>query len=85
VRSKADPMISFCQIFAIPRGHSLVLLKHRVDRRGREEWRHEERDPMGRLIAYYESWEDLARQASGYRKLDPQGRLLSASHELPLP
>jgi hypothetical protein len=40
---------------------------------------------MGRLIAHYESWEDLALQASGYRKLDPQGRLLSASHELPLP
>lgn len=77
-------MTSFVQIYAIPREHSLVLLRHsdHGDMR-QEEWHHEERDADGCLVARYESWEDLSRRISGYRKYDPAGRLLSASDRLP--
>jgi hypothetical protein len=81
---KVIAMMTFTQIFAVPREHSLILLKH--SGRGaakREEWLHEERDAAGRLVARYESWEDLSRRSSGYRKYDPGGRLLSASDRLP--
>ncbi len=77
-------MITFTQIYAIPREHSLILLRHSGDGDTRpEEWHHEERDAGGRLVARYESWEDLAQRVSGYRKYDPTGRLLTASDRLP--
>jgi hypothetical protein len=79
-------MFSFAQIFAVPRDHSLILLAHSGDGcRQPEEWRHEERDAAGRLVARYESWEDLVRRRSGYRKYDTLGRLVASSDNLPLP
>jgi hypothetical protein len=76
-------MITFTQIFAVPREHSLTLLKYSGCRAAkREEWLHEERDGAGRLVARYESWEDLS--SSGYRKYDPSGQLLRVSDRLPL-
>lgn len=77
-------MITFSEIYAVPGDHSLVLLRHSGDAaRRKEEWHHEERDAVGRLVARYESWEDAASRSSGYRKYDPAGRLLSASDRLP--
>jgi len=76
-------MMTFTQIFAIPDGHSLVLVRHSGDSPRPEEWHHEERDADGRLVACYESWEDRSRRISGFRKFDPAGRLLSASDRLP--
>lgn len=77
-------MITFIQIYAIPGEHSLILLRHSGDgARRMEEWHHEERDADGRLVARYESWEDVSRRSSGYRKYDPAGQLLSASDRLP--
>lgn len=77
-------MMTFTHIYAIPRQHSLTLLRHFGDgNQVPEEWLHEERDADGRLVARYESWEDHSRRASGYRKYDSAGRLLSASDRLP--
>lgn len=77
-------MITFAQIFAVPREHSLVLLRHSGDGNAPpEEWHHEERDAQGRLVARYESWEDLTRRTSGFRKYDAAGRLVEAGDRLP--
>jgi hypothetical protein len=77
-------MITFSEIYAVPADHSLVLLRHSRRRRTQERGvAHEERDAVGRLVARYESWEDLRGRSSGYRKYDPDGRLLSSSDRLP--
>jgi hypothetical protein len=49
-------------------------------------WEHEEYNPAGFLVARYESYEEIAEAAprrSGWRKFDPEGRLLARSEFLP--
>jgi hypothetical protein len=77
-------MRQFQTIFGVPPRHSLVLLRHvpASDAHPREEWRHEQRDEAGRLVARYESVEEAGARRSRFRKLDPDGRLV-AEGELP--
>lgn len=77
-------MHQFQAIFGIPLRHSLVLLRHvpASDAHPLEEWRHEQRDEAGRLVARYHSEEEAGARRGRFRKFTPDGRLL-AEGELP--
>ena len=76
------------EVFGVPAGHTLRLV--RAARRGGDmwEWEHEERDRDGRLVAVYESWSrgDYAPPAAGqdggaggFVKYSPSGWVLRRS------
>jgi hypothetical protein len=77
---------TFEQIFKIEPGHVLkeVRAKHRnYD----DDWRHEERNENGELIAIYESWDHAAPRTphtTGWRKYTTDGALIEQHDDLPL-
>ena len=77
-------MMQFELIFEVPPRHSLVLLRHASCDGSvtMEEWRHEQRDEAGRLVARYDSVEEVPLRRGRFRKYDAEGRLV-AEGELP--
>jgi hypothetical protein len=79
-------MATFEQIFKIKEGHTLNEVRAHHSNYD-DDWKHEERDPHGELVASYESWDHMApRQPHrvGWRKFAPDGKLLEEHDELPL-
>jgi hypothetical protein len=81
---------SFEGIFAIDVAHRLVLIRSR-SRAGvvaGQFWTHNEYDAYGRLVARYESFEELnpatRSRRSGWSKYDQDGRLLESRDSLDL-
>ena len=79
-------MAKFEEIFDIRPGHTL---KHVGGHLGNynDDWRHEERDEDGQVVAIYESWCHMPpRQAhsAGWRKFTPDRVLVEEHSELPL-
>jgi hypothetical protein len=80
---------TFERIFRVAPTHRLVAVRSRA--RGglvrSEHWEHEEYDADGRLIARYESFEEIAtatgQRRSGYRKLAPDGSVVATANDLP--
>ncbi len=75
------------EVFGVPAGHTLRLV--RAARRGGDMWEreHEERDGNGRLVAVFESWSRGAAppeagpdgDAGGFVKYSPSGWVLRRS------
>ena len=75
------------EVFGVPAGHTLRLV--RAARRGGDMWEreHEERDRDGRLVAVFESWSRGAAppeagrdgDAGGFVKYSPSGWVLRRS------
>jgi hypothetical protein len=75
------------EVFGVPAGHTLRLV--RAARRGSDMWEreHEERDDNGRLVAVFESWSRGAAppeagqdgSAGGFVKYSPSGWVLRCS------
>jgi hypothetical protein len=79
-------MATFEQIFKIKEGHTLKEVRAHHGNYD-DDWKHEERDAQGELVARYESWDYMApRQPHilGWLKFSPDGRLLEEHDELPL-
>jgi hypothetical protein len=79
-------MATFEQIFKIKPGHSLKEVRAHLGAYD-DDWRHEEPDAEGELVAIYESWDYAApRQThqTGWRKLTPGGVVIETHDELPL-
>ncbi len=78
---------NFAGIFNIPADHHLVTVRSR-SRGGpvvTEFWEHEEYDPGGRLLARYESYEELTPAGARHgcwRKLDSSGCVVRAGGRL---
>jgi hypothetical protein len=77
------PALNFEQVFAIDPAHQLVLVRSR-SRGGAlvgQLWTHNEYAPGGRLVARYETYEELnpltGTRRGGWSKYDQEGRLLA--------
>jgi hypothetical protein len=80
---------AFRRVFQIPADHLLTRTSFRSSAGSqRDRWTHEEFDPTGKLIAKYESWMNTTirplETKSGWRKLDPLGRVLFEFDDLPI-
>ena len=77
----------FEDIFNVPIDHYLLAVRSR-SRGGAvvaEFWEHEEYDPSGRLLARYESYEEIGPEGlrhGCWRKFDPSGRLVRVGGRL---
>jgi hypothetical protein len=79
-------MASFAEIFGIRSGNTL---KEAGSHNGNydDDWKHEEYDAQGNLVARYESWDYMRPRephSAGWRKYDPAGALVEEHKELPL-
>ncbi len=78
---------NFENIFNVPSDHHLVAVRSR-SRGGpvvSEFWEHEEYDPGGRLLARYESYEELTPAGARHgcwRKFDRSGRVVRVGGRL---
>lgn len=69
---------NFEVLYKVPATHSLVAVRSR-SRGGSEPseyWMHEEYDPVGRLVALYENFEEVnakGQRSAGWRKFDDAG------------
>jgi hypothetical protein len=80
----------FEAVFQVPVQHELVPVRSRScgGKISRTFWEHEEYDASGRLVARYESFEESGasgQTASGWRKYDPDRRLVAAGQLWPSP
>ena len=77
----------FKDFFSIPQGHRLETLRSR-SRAGvlsGTYWEHEKLDECGRLVARFERYDERGAdgiRCSGWRKYDPDGRLMEECQPL---
>jgi hypothetical protein len=79
-------MATFKEVFGITKDHTLRLASQRF-RYSDRDWTHEEYDAQGRFVARYQSWDYLLFDKShkiGWRKLNPDGKLLEQHDDLRL-
>ena len=76
------------EVFGVPAGHTLRLVRAARRGGGMWEWEHEERDRDGRLVAVFESWSARGDAppaagrdggAGGFVKYSPSGCVLRRS------
>ena len=78
--------MTFEEIFKIPLDHTLKKTRERLKTLD-DNWKHEEFDAQGQLVARYESWDYLTpgvSHNSGWRKVSPDGAVLEEHNDLPL-
>jgi hypothetical protein len=86
VSSREEP--NFEVLFRIPPAHRLIAVRTR-GRGGIVSgvyWEHEERDGTGRLIARYESFDEISAtglRRTGWRKFGGDGKLVGAGQIAP--
>lgn len=78
---------NFEAIFRVPSTHSLVLVRSRGQGSpvAAVDWEHHEHNASGRLVARYESFEQVdaaGERRSGWQKFAPDGQLLGEGNAL---
>jgi hypothetical protein len=82
----AEMMATFAEVFGVPAGHTLKEVRRHLGNYD-DDWKHEEHDSAGRLVARYESWDHMPpreQRHQGWRKYDAAGNLLEEHEDLPL-
>ena len=89
VITRIGVIMTFEQIFGIQAGHTLKEVRRSLGTFD-DDWKHEEYDAGGNLVARYESWDYIRTgkthptHEAGWRKYSPDGALLEKHEDLPL-
>lgn len=82
--------MTFEEIFDVPSGHTLKKTSYREKGHlgQKEEWKHEELNETGEVVARYKSWDETNvrgfKSNSGYEKYDLDGNVVATGSDLPL-